>query len=71
MEHQLRIKSERVQLGMSQEKLSECLNVSRETISNWEQGNTVIPSSFVVKMAKEIFHCTADWLLGLSDKRTA
>ena len=67
----LKIKSERALHELSQKDLADLLGVTRETISKWEQGQTLIPSSYVAKMAKEIFNCTSDWLLGLSDKRTA
>jgi transcriptional regulator with XRE-family HTH domain len=65
----IRIKSERAQAGLSQEELSEKLGVSRITVSNWENGRGIIPASSISKMATEIFGCTTDWLLGLTDER--
>lgn len=63
-----RISSERAQKRISQSTLAEKLGVTRETISAWENGGE-IPVSAVRKMAKEIFCCSADWLIGLSDHR--
>lgn len=48
--HQLRKIS-----GMTQEQLSEKLNVSRQTISKWESGNTSPDLESIVKISK-IFH---------------
>lgn len=65
-----RISSERVHFGKTQTDLAKELGVTRETISAWENGGE-IPVSALRKMAKEIFHCSADWLIGLSETRSA
>ena len=67
---QNKISSERAQMQISQSILAEKLGVTRDTISAWENGGE-IPVSAVRKMAKEIFKCSADWLIGLSDHRTS
>lgn len=64
-----RISSERAFFGMSQTDLSRELGVSRETISAWENGKE-IPVSALKKMAQEIFRCSADWLIGISEIRS-
>lgn len=63
-----RISSERAQMQISQSTLAEKLGVTRETISAWENGGE-IPVSAVRKMAKDVFKCSSDWLIGLSDHR--
>jgi transcriptional regulator with XRE-family HTH domain len=65
-----RIKAERVLINLKQVQLAQLLNVSRDTISSWERGSSNIPSSAVRKMATEIFECSADWLIGISNMRT-
>ena len=63
------IASERVRIGLSQEELASKLDLkSRATIAAYENGGE-IPSSKLVAMA-QLFHCSADYLLGLSDNRT-
>lgn len=59
--HQLRKIS-----GMTQEQLSEKLNVSRQTISKWESGNTSPDLESIVKVSK-IFHVSLDDLLSEGD----
>lgn len=46
-------------------QLSKELGISRKTLSNWISGRTEIKGSALVQMA-EIFHCSTDYLLGLS-----
>ena len=52
---------------LSQEELAELMNVSRQTISNWELGETMPLSEQVIKLAK-IFKKTTDELLGVDTK---
>ena len=65
----VRIKSERAQAGLTQSELAEKLGVTRMTVSNWENGRGIIPASSISKMATDVFNCTTDWLLGLTDER--
>lgn len=63
------IASEHVRIGLSQEELASKLDLkSRATIAAYENGGE-IPSSKLVAMA-QLFHCSTDYLLGLSDNRT-
>lgn len=64
-----KIKSERANAGMSQEELATKLGVTRQTVARWEQGEDM-PSQKVKDMAS-LFHCSADWLLGMSEVRAA
>lgn len=52
----------RKQFGWSQENLAEALNVSRQSVSKWESGNSIPDLSKILKMA-EIFGVTTDYLL--------
>ena len=63
------IASERVRIGLSQEDLAAKLNLkSRATVASYESGGE-IPSSKLIAMT-ELFPCSADYLLGLTENRT-
>jgi transcriptional regulator with XRE-family HTH domain len=64
-----RIKTERVQKGLSQEALAEHLDVSRGSISLWEAGRDGGSMETINRMC-DLFGCTADWLLGRSETRS-
>ncbi len=49
-----------------QDDLAKKLNVSRQAISNYETGERGLDSETIAKLC-EIFACSADYLLGLSD----
>lgn len=52
----------RKQLGWSQENLAEALDVSRQSVSKWESGNSIPDLNKILKMA-ELFGVTTDYLL--------
>ena len=62
------IASERVRLGLSQEGLAEHLGVSRDSVKDWESGETTIRSSVLIRMA-DLFGCSLDYLLARCDER--
>ena len=62
------IASERVRLGMSQDDLAKELDASRDSVKNWELGETSIKSSTLVKMA-DLFGCSLDYLMDRTDDR--
>lgn len=62
------IASERVRLGMSQQDLANELQVSRDSVKDWESGETAIRSSMLVRMA-DLFGCSLDYLMARSDER--
>lgn len=49
--------------GLSQEKLAERINVSRQTISNWELGET-LPNPEQLIMLSDVFEKSIDELVG-------
>lgn len=55
----------RKKLGLSQEEVAEKLNVSRQTISKWETGQTV-PELFKVKLLSELYNVSYDYLISSS-----
>ena len=52
----------RKKIGLSQEQLGEKVNVTRQTISNWELGETA-PNPEQLKLLSQIFHISVDELL--------
>ena len=48
--------------NMTQEKLSQHLNVSRQAVSKWEAGETV-PDVSTILLLSELFHCPLDAFL--------
>ena len=61
-----RLKDLRLQKRMKQADLAKLLNCSPTTISNYEVGLRDIDSATICRFC-EIFDCSADYLLGLSD----
>ncbi len=52
----------RKQFGWSQENLADALDISRQSVSKWESGNSIPDLNKILKMA-EIFGVTTDYLL--------
>lgn len=62
------IRSERIRMQMSQSDLAYALNVNQNSISNWETGSSTPSANNLVRMV-ELFGCSSDYLLGLTDER--
>lgn len=58
---------ERKAKNLSQEKLAELLDVSRQSISKWENGDSFPEYSKLVLLA-DIFDCSLDYLCGRAEK---
>lgn len=58
----LNIEAERVRNGMTKERLAEALGISLKTYYNWVNGETDIPGSALLKMAK-LFKVSIEYLL--------
>ena len=54
----------RIALGWSQVQLAQKLNISKQTVSNWENENIQPSIEMLVRLAK-LFHVSTDYLLGL------
>ncbi len=64
-----RINELRTGAGWSQVKLAEKLNISKQTVSNWENENIQPSIEMLMKIAK-LFHVSTDYLLGLDCRPT-
>ncbi len=62
------IKQLRLSRGLSQVQLAKDLFVTKQTVSNWENGNIIPSVEVLVKIAK-YFSVSTDYLLGLDDRR--
>lgn len=61
-----RINELRLAFGWNQVQLAEKLNISKQTVSNWENENIQPSIEMLVRIAK-IFHVSTDYLLGLDN----
>lgn len=61
-----RINTLRTAMGWSQIVLANRLNVSKQTVSNWENGNIQPSIEMLVRLAK-VFHVSTDYMLGLDE----
>lgn len=56
----------RLAFGWSQVQLAKRLNISKQTVSNWENDNIQPSIDMLVRLSK-LFNVTTDFLLGLED----
>ena len=61
-----RIKELRSNLGINQVEFGKRISVSKQCVSNWENGNVQPSIDMLMKIAKT-FSVSADYLLGLND----
>lgn len=61
-----KIKELRLAFGWSQVELARRLNISKQTVSNWENEN-IQPSVEMLIHLSELFRVTTDYLLGRED----
>ncbi len=64
-----RIKELRIALGLNQVEFGKMLNVTKQSVSNWENEN-IQPSIDVLVRVCTVFSVSADYLLGLNSRRT-
>ena len=62
-----RIKETRIAFGWNQVQLAKKLNITKQTVSNWENDN-IQPSVEMLIRLTEVFNVTADYLLGLTSE---
>lgn len=62
-----RINELRTAFGWSQVELAKRLNISKQTVSNWENEN-IQPSIEMLVRLSRLFGVTTDYLLGLDDR---
>ena len=63
-----RIKTLRTARNLSQVELARKLNVSKQSVSNWENNN-ILPSVDIVKKLALFFSCSTDYLLEMEQDR--
>lgn len=63
-----RIKELRLSLGMNQVQFAEKINVTKQSISNWENDNIQPSIDMLIKICKT-YSVSSDYLLGLENKR--
>lgn len=61
-----RIRLQREKHSISQRQLAKALNVTSQTIGNYEKGDR-IPDAIILKKMAVFFSCSSDYLLGLSN----
>lgn len=61
------IRKLRINKGLSQIDLAKCLNVTKQSVSNWENENIMPSIDMLVKIAS-YFSVTTDFLLGLTEQ---
>lgn len=59
-----RIKTLRIEAGLSTRQVGEVIGVSHSTVSRWENCKR-IPDALNIKALAKIFNVSADYLLGL------
>ena len=59
-----RIKMMRMSFGWNQVELAKKLNITKQTVSNWENDNIQPSIDMLIKLTKT-FNVSADYLLGL------
>jgi len=63
-----RLEDLRIDADKTQEEIAQILNCKREVYRRYEKGISEIPVWAVVKLCG-YYNCSADYILGLSDKR--
>jgi len=64
-----RIKELRISTGLNQVDFAKKLNVTKQSVSNWENGNIQPSIDMLIKIAT-VFSVSADYLLGLDVRST-
>lgn len=62
-----RIKELRLSLDWTQVQLAKKLNITKQTVSNWENDNIQPSIEMLIKLTK-VFNVTSDYLLGIDNK---
>lgn len=63
-----RIRQLRLERGINQKDLGNALGVSKQSVSNWENGN-IMPSIDLLVRIADYFGVTTDYLLGRGNDR--
>ena len=63
-----RIKEGRLELRCNQPELARILNVTKQTISNWEKGARTPDADTLLRLS-DLFNCSVDYLLGKTNNK--
>lgn len=63
-----RLKELREAHNLTQVQLAQKLNISKQSVSNWENNN-ILPSIEVMVSVVKFFKVSADYILGLTDRK--
>lgn len=63
-----RLEERLAQLGLSQNQLAEALEISRSTVTGWLRYGK-LPDAYILARICHVLDCTADWLLGLEQRK--
>ncbi len=64
-----RIRQLRIEWRINQKQLGDAVGVSKQSVSNWENGNIMPSIDLLIRLA-DFFGVSADYLLGRADLRT-
>lgn len=64
-----RLRELRTSLRLNQVEFGQALNVTKQSVSNWENGNIQPSIDMLIKIATE-YSVSTDYLLGLDERRT-
>ena len=64
-----KIKTQRIQVGLSQSELAKKLGVTKSAVNSWESGTNSPSVTYIIKMS-QIFSVSTDYLLGVSQRLT-
>ena len=64
-----KIKKERIEAGLTQQKLANKLNLSKSSIASYENGSRR-PSNKVLINISKLFNVSTDYLLGISENKS-
>lgn len=64
-----RIKQLRLERGINQKELGNAVGVSKQSVSNWENGNIMPSIDLLIRLA-DVFGVSTDYLLGREEGRT-
>lgn len=64
-----RIRQLRSERGINQKELGDAVGVSKQSVSNWENGNIMPSVDLLIRLA-DVFGVSTDYLLGRTEKRT-
>ncbi len=65
----MRIRLERVRAFMTMGDLAQNVDVTYQTVSQWERGTRIPRGEHLIKLS-HVFGCSTDYLLGLDNERT-